>query len=121
MTGMPLFSADTPVPKDVVIAIAGAAAVLGGLVLVFLGVVVTSLQDFGGETDGNVLTPYKWAAGAILSVFALSLASATLAITWLATGGGGGFLYHATLWTFFGLLLAVLILALGIVYLIVFD
>lgn len=112
---------DTPLPKDVVIAIAAAAAALAGLILVFLGVTVTTIQTYGGDTDGNILKPYKCAAAATLFVFAWSLTSATLAIAWLASGGGSACLYHVTLWTFLGLLLATFLLAVRVVHLIVFD
>jgi hypothetical protein len=122
MAALTLSVTDTPVPKDVAIAIAGAAAALGGLILVFLGVVVTSYQTYAGDTDADVLTPFRRAAAAILFVFALGLASATLSVAWLAIGGTGtGFLYHAALWTFFGTLLAVVILAIGVVYLVFLD
>src|SRR5437868_4756694 len=113
---MLIAAADAPVPNDVVIAVAGAAAALGGLILVFLGVIVASYGGYGAETDPSVVRPYKVAAGAILGVFALSLASTALAVAWLATGGGSGPLYEAVVWTFFPLLLAVFVAAVGTVY-----
>lgn len=103
--------ADAPTRNEVVIAVGGAAAALGGLVLVFLGVVVSGFAAYNGDTSDTVLNPYRCAAAAILSVFALSLVSTALAVTWLATGGGAGPLYDSALWTFFALLPTVLIVA----------
>jgi hypothetical protein len=108
--------AAAPTRNEAVIAVGGAAAALGGLILVFLGVVVTSYQGYGREVDKAVLKPYKAAALALLGVFALSLLSATLSVAWLTTGGGAGALYEVSLWTFFALLLAVFIVAIGTVY-----
>jgi hypothetical protein len=114
-----LLLADIPARKDAVIAVAGAAAALGGLVLVFLGVVIAGRAAYGGDTSAAILKPYRRAAAALLGVFALSLASVTLSVAWLATEGCAGALYEAALWTFFALLLAVLVAAAGTVYLVV--
>jgi hypothetical protein len=111
-----LVVADAPVPKDVVIAIAGAAAAVGGLILVFLAVVVQGYQAFAGDVDATVKTPFERAIKGLLFTFALSLASAALAVAWLATGGGGGLLYGFVIWVFFGLLLSALVAAAGTIF-----
>ncbi len=110
---------DAPVRKDAVVAIAGGAAALGGLILVFLGVIVSGRTSYAGGTDPSVLRPFKRAAGAILAVFAWSLICSVLAVAWLVTGGGAGALYESALWTFIGLLLAVLVVAVATVYMVV--
>jgi hypothetical protein len=107
--------------NEVIITVAGAAAALGGLILVFLGVVVTGLSAYESGTAPEVLKPYRWAAGGIVMAFALSVACTALAIAWLATGSGAGALYEAAVWVFFVLLVAVLGAAARTVYLVVFS
>ncbi len=70
--------------KDVVLAILGAASGLGALVLVFLGVLVTTLQGFDSETPGAVLTPYRVVATETVAAFVLSILSVGMCIWWLA-------------------------------------
>jgi hypothetical protein len=101
--------ADAPVRKDAVIAIAGAASAVGGLILVFLAVVVQGYQGFSGEVEQSIKAPFELAMKGLLFTFGLSLACSGLAVVWLATGGGAGTLYEAVLWMF----LAVLLSALG--------
>jgi hypothetical protein len=108
---------DGPVRKDAVIAAGGGAAALAGLILVFLGVVLSGYKAYPGDTPKRLLRPYRRATAAILAVFALSLASTALSIAWLTTGGGGGGLYEATLWTFFSVLAASFLVAVGTTYL----
>ena len=55
MTGGLLVLADAPGRTDAVTAIAGAAAALGGLLLVFLGAAVTSYEGYGGEAFREVM------------------------------------------------------------------
>jgi hypothetical protein len=108
-----------PARKDVVIGALGASAALGGLTLVFLGVVIAGYRGFPGATPKTVLKRYHWAAHAILGAFALSLATTALSLTWLTTKGGGGGLYTAVLIGFFVQLAVVLVVALGTTYLVV--
>src|SRR2546423_2960856 len=42
-------------PKDVVLALLGASAGLGGFVLVFLGVIIASYQSYAGNVPGPVV------------------------------------------------------------------
>jgi hypothetical protein len=107
--------------NEVVTTIAAASAALGGLILVFLGAVVTGYTSYTGEAATAVLNPYRWAAGGILAAFALSLLSAGLAVAWLATGTGAGALYESMLWSFVVLLAAVLVVAVLTVYLVVLS
>jgi hypothetical protein len=119
MVGLLVVAADMPVRKDVVIAAGGAAAALAGLILVFLGVVIAGYLSYPGATPRRLLTPYRRATAAILSVFALSLASAALSVVWLTGSGGGGALYDAVLWTFFAQLAAIFVVAVATTYLVV--
>jgi hypothetical protein len=89
--------------KDVVLAEAGASAALAGLVLVFLGVLVTSYQGLLGRVGRDTLSPIRGGAWLALGVFGVGLTSLTLDIIWLASDGGQG-LYVATLVLFFTLL-----------------
>ena len=95
---------DAPVRKDVASAIAGASAAAGGLILVFLGMVVSGLQAFGAEVAASIKSRFEGAIWALFLTFALSLVSGALAVAWLATGGGAGALYEAVVWAFFALL-----------------
>ena len=83
-------------PKDVVIAILGASAALGGFVLVFLGIVITSKESYGGATGDEVVRPYRLSGTALLGAFALSLITVALSLTWLINGGSTG-VYDATI------------------------
>jgi hypothetical protein len=99
--------------KDVVIAALGASAALAGFILVFLGIVITSLSSFPSETMRVVRGPYLWIAGLALGAFALSLATVALGFVWLAHGQGAG-PYNWLSWLFFaqlGLVMAVGLLA----------
>lgn len=89
----------SPVEKDVVIAMLGAAAALAGLVLVFLGIVIATIQSFPPDTPPTVLTPYRMSTAFILGTFFISLASVCFSLIWLVVGSGET-LYHACLGAF---------------------
>jgi len=91
---------DLPVHKDVVIAEVGAVAALGGLVLVFLGVLVTTYQTLLGAARREKLDQLRRAGWFALQVFLLGLISATVSTAWLVVGGGD-FFYATTLFLFF--------------------
>lgn len=74
-------------PKDVVLAILGSSAGLGGFVLVFLGVIIASYESYQGAVPREVVEPYRTAGGALLATFALSLVSVAVCLFWLAGGG----------------------------------
>jgi hypothetical protein len=104
-----------PTPKDAVLAMLGASAGLGGLVLVFLGLVIASYQGIPGDAPKAVKARAKRTGPFIVIVFGLSLASVALDLWWLAAPGGD-LLYHIALWVFAGLLLALLALAAGMTW-----
>ena len=82
------------------IAEVGASAAFAGLVLVFLGVLVTAYQTGLGETSVTVLARFKRAAWLALAVFLLALAGVAVNAVWLAVDGGAA-LYGVTLGLFF--------------------
>jgi hypothetical protein len=77
-------------PKDVVVAILGSSAALGGFVLVFLGVVIASYQSYPGGVPADVVNPYRVSGSALLATFALSLVSVAVSLLWLINGGSAG-------------------------------
>ena len=77
-------------PKDVVIAILGAAAALAGFVLVFLGIVIASYQSYPGGVPEQVVRPYRISGAALLGTFALGLVTVALSLLWLINGGSVG-------------------------------
>ena len=74
-------------PKDIVIAILGSSAALGGFVLVFLGVVIASYQSYPGGVPAGVVRPYRISGTALLATFALSLVTVAVSLLWLINGG----------------------------------
>jgi len=99
-----------PDRTDVVIATTGAAAALAGLVLVFLGALVTTYQQLLGNVDDDALREIKTAGLATLGVFLFSLVCVVVDIAWLASGGGSG-LYRAIVVLFFAQLATLALLA----------
>jgi hypothetical protein len=97
-------------PKDVVLGILGAAAALGGLVLVFLGIIIAAYQSYPGGVPAAVVTPYRIGGGALFSTFALSLVTVAMCVVWLALGGPSA-LYGWTIALFGAQLIAVLLAA----------
>jgi hypothetical protein len=100
----------SPAQKDVVTTVLGASAGVGGLVLVFLGILITTVGTFAGDTPDAVLKPYRLGAWASVGVFALSLVAVALSLAWLAVDQPH-WLYVLALVAFSCLLAAVLALA----------
>ena len=46
-------------PAQIVTTVLGASAGVGGLVLVFLGILITTVGTFAGDTPDAVLRPYR--------------------------------------------------------------
>jgi hypothetical protein len=99
-----------PAQKDVVTTVLGASAGVGGLVLVFLGILISAVGAFAGDTPDAVLKPYRLGAWASVGVFALSLVAVALSLIWLAVDQPH-WLYVLALVAFSCLLAAVLALA----------
>ena len=101
--------------KDVVIAVLGASAALGGLVLVFLGIVITTFQTRGNDESAPGVLTGRWSRRAAiftLTPFVFGISCVWESTVWLMTTNNED-LYLATIVTFFVqlvLLLAVAIL-----------
>jgi hypothetical protein len=88
--------ADSVAAKDLVTALAGSSAALAGLVLVFMGVVITTIQGFPGDTPSSVMSGYRRSLYATLATFFMSIAGLCVDVAWLASRGSGA-LYTWTL------------------------
>jgi hypothetical protein len=86
---------------DVIIALLGASASLAGLVLVFLGIVISTAQGY--YTDSPVMRPwYRWSTRIsmfTLSPFLVGIICVGESTIWLLTRNNEG-LYLATVGTF---------------------
>ena len=91
-------------PKDVVLAVLGAAAALAGFVLVFLGIIIASYQSYPGGVPEKVVRPYRISGAALLGTFGLSLITVAVSLLWLINGGSAA-LYGWSI-ALFALLLA---------------
>jgi hypothetical protein len=87
--------------KDVVLAFLGASAGIAGLTLVFLGLVVASVQAFQPGTARSILRRYQRPAITVLAAFASSLIATVLAACWLVVLGDVHGLYVAAVVMFF--------------------
>jgi hypothetical protein len=99
--------------EDVITTVLGAAAALAGLVLVFLGIIVTTYQSFPGDTPAKVLSGFRKAAVWTLAPFVLGVACVALSTVWLLTKSNED-IYLAAL-AAFATQLASLLLAAGVV------
>jgi hypothetical protein len=96
-----------PIHKDVMTAILGAAGGLGGFVLVFLGVVLSSFGSYSPEAQASVRPRFRLMALSSLTTFGLSIAAMVLSLVWLVLGGNRA-LYVVAL-ALFGLSLIALV------------
>jgi len=106
--------ATDPNPKDVVVAILGASAGAGGLVLVFVGILVTAIGGYPGGTSQATLRPFRVGAWSGVGVFGLSLLTAALSLLWLAVSDARS-LYVLVISLFAVLLVALFALAAAVV------
>lgn len=74
-------------PKDVVVAILGASAALGGFVLVFLGLIIAGYQSYAGDVPDAVVRPFRTAGGILLAAFGLCLVVVISTLAWMVAGG----------------------------------
>ena len=88
--------------EDIILATMGAAAGLAGLVLVFLGIVVSAVQSYAGDTNKRVRRKYVGLRWGSFGLFLLSLATVLLALLWLMNGGDN--LYRAAITLFVAVL-----------------
>jgi hypothetical protein len=89
--------------KDVILAVVGASAGLGGFVLAFLALVMAA---YTSDTRGLVLNKLLDMLAGVLAAFIVFLVDIAAGVTWLLVGGHS--LYKAVLTGFFvGLLVLV--------------
>jgi hypothetical protein len=69
--------------RTLITSVFGAAAGLSGLLLVFLGIVVSAFQSYSAATPAAAVAPYRRAGRAILVAFLLGLATVAVALAWL--------------------------------------
>jgi hypothetical protein len=99
--------------KDVILALMGASAGLGGLVLVFLGFLISALGSFPAGTDRALLNPYRWTALLSGAAFLLSVITVALTAWWLAGLHDNASLYGWSVATF-AVQLALLLVSAGL-------
>jgi hypothetical protein len=78
-----------PSDLDVVRSIFTAAAGLAGLLLVFLGVSISSFQAFAGDVPAAATARFRRAGGWILGAFLLGLVVVAVAFVWLLSPDRG--------------------------------
>jgi hypothetical protein len=100
--------------EDVIITVLGAAAALAGLVLVFLGIVVTTYQGYPGDTPADVTLGFRQDAILTLVPFTLGVACVVLSTIWLLLAKNNQGLYIAAVVAFI-IQLASLLLAAGLI------
>jgi hypothetical protein len=100
--------------EDVIITVLGAAAALAGLVLVFLGIVVTTYQSYPGDTPSDVTSGFRQDAILTLVPFTLGVACVSLSTIWLLLTKNNQNLYIAAIVVFI-VQLASLLLAAGLI------
>lgn len=92
--------------KDIMLAVFAASSGVGGLVLVFLGILITTVGSYPGATSEAALRPFRRGAWAAVGVFGASLVTVAISLLWLAVTDAR-WLYALSL-TVFGLLLVAL-------------
>jgi hypothetical protein len=98
--------------QDVVTAVFGAATGLAGLLLVFLGIVVSAFRSYSAAVPAAATAPYRRAGRAILAAFLLGLSSSAVSLIWLLSPADG--LYDAAVVLFFVQLGTVAVSAVGV-------
>jgi uncharacterized membrane protein len=79
-----------PSHKDIVLAILGAGTGFAGLVLVFLGILVSSFESYDREGKTAAQPKFEPAAWGSVGAFCLGLASVILALSWLLASPNDG-------------------------------
>ncbi len=100
--------------EDVIITVLGAAGALAGLILVFLGIVVTTYQSYSGAVPADIRNGFRQDAVLTLIPFTLGIACVCLSAVWLLLSKNNEPLFVASLVVFF-VQLATLLLAAGLV------
>jgi cell division protein FtsW (lipid II flippase) len=105
-----------PTDRDVVTALFGAATGLAGLLLVFLGITISTFQSYSAAVPAAAVAPYRRAARGILAAFLVGLGTAVICLVWLLSPHRG--LRDAAVVLFFVQLAAVAVSAVSVARLI---
>lgn len=100
--------------QDVITTVLAAAGALAGLVLVFLGIVVTTFQSYPGDATKEIRDGFRQDSILTLIPFTLGIICVCLSIVWLLLSKNNEVLYLATIVIFFAQL-ASLLLSAGLV------
>lgn len=95
--------------KDVVLALLGASAGLSGLVLVFLGLVVSMKERFPPGTKPAIVSRTRQPAVAVLATFGVGIACVGAATAWLVLRRENSLLYFMTISLFLAQLALLLV------------
>jgi hypothetical protein len=87
--------------KDVVLALLGASAGLAGLVLVFLGFIISTMASFDPTAGAAVLAPYRRTAAVATGAFGMSIVTVAIATWWVVLLRDNEALYVTTVGLFF--------------------
>lgn len=99
-----------PSRKDVIVAVLGASAALGGFVLVFLGLLISAYQSYAADAARAVRATRKRAAWEMFAVFPLCIATIGVALAWLLFPGCSA-LYWLAVGMFAAELVAIVVVA----------
>jgi hypothetical protein len=83
------YRASVTTDRDLITALFPAAAALSGLLLVFLGIVLSAFQSYSAATPAAAVAPYRRAGGAILAAFLFGLGTVAVALAWLLSPSRG--------------------------------
>jgi hypothetical protein len=95
-----------PVHKDVIVAILGASSGFAGLVLVFLGFVLTAYQGLGTPVPKRVKARYQRLALSVSVAFLLAIVCVALSVCWLLLRHPAEVFYTSTVAVFFAQLVS---------------
>jgi hypothetical protein len=87
--------------EDVVTTVLAAAGGLAGLVLVFLGIVVTTFQSYPGDATNQIRRGFRQDSILTLLPFVLGIACVCVSVVWLLLSKNNEPLYLAAVVTFF--------------------
>jgi hypothetical protein len=88
---------------DIITALLGASAGLAGLLLVFLGFIVTASGSLDDDVPISIHRELQRTALVLASAFGIGLISVSLDTIWLVTASGGDSILYAAAVTLFGL------------------
>ena len=92
--------------KDVILGVLAASSALSGLVLVFLGLIVTAYSTFEGDVPKRVKASLRRSGAYVFTPFILGIFCISFSILWMILPHSSNLLYVSTLIIFIGQLIA---------------